>query len=144
MHKNIMRRATPLRVITSALIATAAASYLPSASAALALPESGPVTLMTITHVKPAAKQDFVDVMGKNVAHSRTEPGNLRFDVFVNDQGNGKSRDVTVFILESWKDAAAMKQHWKEPTLLALHDAVKRDAAKPPASTVVEPLQPAQ
>ncbi len=57
-------------------------------------------------HIKPERIEDFLRVTAANVAGSRQEPGNLRFDVIAVDGKPGEYRFYEMYV-----DAAAFAAH---------------------------------
>ncbi len=117
----------------------AAGVVVPGLANAVQLPVdgSGPVEMLTELHVKPAALKPFLKVMRENVAHARTEPGNLAFDIF-------QTRDdaTTLYVLEQWQDPKFAKAHLTQPTLLAMHKAAKEDLTGTISPMVLHGLSP--
>jgi len=76
--------------------------------------------------------------MRANIVHSRSEDGNVNFKVFSATEGNA----LTVYALETWKDADVQKQHSKQPTLVALHKTFATDLVGHPQSSAVHEVTP--
>ena len=134
--------ATIKGVIKQHLLVCGAAISLVAGSAAFAAQgtptATSGITSVTIFSVKPDRAEDFMTVMRANIAHSRTENGNLGFNVYQQT----KDKAITVYVVETWADADAQKAHAKQPTLIALHNAFEKDLVAHPQSSVVQPVSP--
>jgi len=130
-------KASFILISAAAMLVGGAAAHAQQGST-LATAPTGSITDITVFQVKPERADAFMNVMRTNIAHSRTEDGNLGFDVYSASKGQG----VTVYVLERWRDAAAQKQHAQQPTLIALHKAFATDLIGHPQSSVVTPVAP--
>jgi len=99
------------------------------------------VTLVDV-RVRPEHVEEFILETRKNHEGSRTEPGNLRFDVLRSEE------DGTRFLLiEVYRSAAAATAHKQTPHYAAWRDAVSPWMAAPREGrrwTVVAPEDPAR
>lgn len=132
-----VRRLTQCRSFLFAASVFAAGVIVPTLAHAVPLPAdgSGPVELLTELHVKPNELAPFMKVMRANVAHARTEPGNIGFDVF-----QSSDKQPTLYVLEQWQDPKFTKAHLQEPTLLAMHKVAKTDLTGTITPMVLHPL----
>lgn len=121
---------------TAAVLLGAVAAHAQSGGASTTPTAS--ITAITVFHVKPERADDFMQVMRANIVHSRTEDGNLNFKVFSAKEANA----LTVYVLETWKDADVLKQHSKQPTLVALHKTFATDLIGHPQSSPVQEVAP--
>lgn len=95
------------------------------------------VTLVYV-HVKPEHAEAFAEATRRNHEGSRTEPGNLRFDVLQSED------EPTRFVLvEVYRDAAAAAAHKETPHYLAWRDAVSDWMASPRVGRRFRVLAPA-
>lgn len=77
-------------------------------------------------HVKPERVQDFETAILANARGTRTEPGNLRFDV------SREEADATRFLLyEAYRTPEDFVAHQKTPHYLAFRDQVADWMAEP-------------
>ncbi|WP_171060551.1 putative quinol monooxygenase [Poseidonocella sp. HB161398] len=100
----------------SAMLATATALSLSTAAEAQA-PRT--VQAFVILPVTDAAQDGFLEVMRDNIAGSRAEPGNISFEAFRAEDGS-----PGVFLVERWRDQAALDSHMETPHLQAVGAAV--------------------
>ena len=76
--------------------------------------------------VKPEHAEAFLVETLKNARGSRTEPGNLRYDV-----SRTEGQPATFFLYEVYKDKDALAAHQQTPHYLAWRDAVQGWMEKP-------------
>lgn len=76
--------------------------------------------------VKPEARDAFIEATRANHLGTRQEPGNLRFDVLVDQE------DPSHFMLyEVYRDASGLEAHQKQPYFLRWREAVQPMMAVP-------------
>jgi (4S)-4-hydroxy-5-phosphonooxypentane-2,3-dione isomerase len=86
-------------------------------------------------HVKPEHVEAFIPVMLENARGSRTEPGNLRYDLFRDDD------DPNHFLLyEVYRDAEALEDHRATPHFQKWAAAVEPWLAAPRTRVRAQPL----
>ncbi|MBT9383703.1 antibiotic biosynthesis monooxygenase [Pseudooceanicola sp. CBS1P-1] len=100
----------------STLFATAASIGLSTAAFA---DTRDTVQAFVILPVTEAAHDSFLDVMAKNVEASRAEAGNISFEAFEAEDGT-----PGIFLVERWKNQAAIDAHMQEPHLKAVEKIV--------------------
>jgi len=62
--------------------------------------------------VKPEHRNPFIELMRGHARRSRAEDGCQQFDVLLPEQDHSR-----VFLVEAWRDQAALDVHAKTPTL---------------------------
>jgi quinol monooxygenase YgiN len=68
--------------------------------------------------VKPEHRSAFVDLIKGHAQRSRAEDGCQQFDVLVPQEDQSR-----VFLVEAWRDQAALDVHIKLPTMARLREA---------------------
>ena len=87
--------------------------------------------------VKPEHREAFVEATRQNHLGTRTEPGNLRFDVLVSQE------DPLRFMLyEVYRDPAALEAHQSQPHYLRWKQAAEPMMAAPRAKARLTALFP--
>ncbi len=115
----------------TALAAIAAVPALRLSGTASA--QSAPAAhVFNILPVKPDALAGFLPVMQANAKASRSEAGNISFDVFQSEEGGN-----SLFLFESWKTRDAHKAHMQLPHLKAVEQKAATDVAGTPTSVWV-------
>ena len=67
--------------------------------------------------VKPEHRGAFVDLMKGHAQRSRGEDGCLQFDVLLPEEDQNR-----VFLVEAWRDQAALDVHMKLPAMARLRE----------------------
>lgn len=80
--------------------------------------DSSKIQAFVILPVNEAASEGFMTAMRDNVVKSRQEPGNRGFHVFRAEDGG-----PTIYLIERWKDQAALDAHLQTAHLKAVIDA---------------------
>ena len=76
------------------------------------------IRLTVSISANPAGREQLLEVLRADVEGSRTEPDNIRFDLYVQDD------DPNRFVLiEEWPSQQALQHHAQQDYLLALREA---------------------
>lgn len=83
-------------------------------------PENRPIYVVTYIEVAPSAKAEAASLLKQIAAASRTEPGNLRYDIL-----QRLGRDNQFVILEGWGDSKAAQSHAGGAAMTQFRDRLK-------------------
>lgn len=100
------------------------------------------IYVVATIELKPGCRTAYLDILLGNVAAVRAEKGCLGYaptidaetDLPIQEKGGG---DV-VTIIETWQDLAALKNHFREPHMLAYREKAK-DLLKKISIRVLKP-----
>jgi quinol monooxygenase YgiN len=100
------------------------------------------IYVIATVELKPGRRAAYLEVLLSNVAAVKAEKGCLEYapaiDVVTDISMHETYDDNVVTIIESWKDIAALKNHFKEPHMLAYREKIK-DLLKKVSIRVLRP-----